>query len=560
MSLLRQALRTRASRHNLQQSNTSDPVPALPAKKSYARSIRSIASVKTFAASLASFYTSSTPGAPPGQAKRRRPPKSELGKPTFASRDPELNVVDGVEVCDERTRASGVALVRSVDEGGQPKVSLLVNHFGEVGEKGVIFYGGTSVTGEVRLWVSKPESIDSIHVRISLKAACTFSESEQDAMTMRAVLLSGGATFQPGTYVFPFAFDPFPNSVVVRQEEKKNVTGRPLARLLLPPSYHVRAPHWMGRIEYEMGLVVKRKGLRPNDYIEIPLVYRPRQRLKPQLPPSLPFPLIPTRDDWPFERENVGGWSLTPFGGRGRWYGERKVEVEGLLGIPCPTAVHAGSKINVTLLLWGTHGPALAALSSPGAVRLRFVRAHVMGLDALSPSSRSHSSRIVFEAERWGGTVWADGETEVDGSETSGSEGDSGVGLDRIVDMGPAKDDGDDDDEVFPGAADSGNVVKLHGSVCVPEEAEPSFRWKNMAVEYLVQVVISHRDYNHISPSGPGIVGEAPVWVVTGPSSVAPPGSEDRTPRQRRMVGRSVVPVTREARRMAPVRGTFETQ
>ncbi|KAG8692768.1 hypothetical protein FRC09_010970, partial [Ceratobasidium sp. 395] len=542
--------------------NSSPPPPPPPPKKSYARSIRSVASVKTFAASLASFYTSSGSSSGPRVPKRRRAPKSELGKPVFVSKcpDDELRLVDGVEVYDERGRVSGVALVRSVEDGGQPRVSLLVNHFGEVGEQGVIFYGGTSVTGEVRLAISKPDSIESIEVSITLKSACTFSESEPETMTMRASLLSRPETFQPGTYVLPFAFEPFPNSVVVRQEEKKNVTGRPLARVPLPPSYNVRAPHWMGRIEYEMGLVVKRKGLRPNDYLEIPLVYRPRHRLKPTLPPPQPFPLIPTRDDWPFEREVVGGWSLTPFGGRGRWCGETKVKVEGLLGIPHPTVAHAGSKINVTLLLWGTHPASLAALSSPGSVRIRLIRAHVMGLDALSPSSRAHTSRIVFEAERSSGGVWADGEQEGEGEE-EGSEGDdSGVGgLDGVVDERRGKEDEDEfEDEMFPGAIDAGNIVKLHGSVVVPpaEDTVPSFRYKNMAVEYLVQVVICHKDYNHISPTGPGIVGEAPIWIVTGNTDGQDAGPHPRERgRQRRLVGRSIVPVSRDARRMPLVTG-----
>jgi hypothetical protein len=139
MSLLRQALKTRASRHNISASSSNDQPP--PTKK-YARSIRSVASVKTFAASLASFYTSAASGGP-RVAKRRRAPRSELGKPSFASRAPELGVVEGVELCDERERVSGVTVVKTLAEGGRPRVSLLVNHFGEVGEKGVIFYGGS---------------------------------------------------------------------------------------------------------------------------------------------------------------------------------------------------------------------------------------------------------------------------------------------------------------------------------------------------------------------------------------------------------------------------------
>ncbi|KAF8755391.1 hypothetical protein RHS01_05288 [Rhizoctonia solani] len=490
MSLLRQALKSRASRSNLRDgqgspsSSSSSPPPPLPAagvgaKKSYAKSIKSVASVKTLAASLASFYTKTVgPSGTVGTPKRRRSPRSELGKPAFASRSPELKLVDGVESCCD-DMVSGVSTVRTEDE----RVSLLVHHFGESGERGVIFYGGTFVSGEVRLVASKPDPIESIEVWIHLKSSCTFSEHEPSVLELRATLYRKSGELLPGTYVFPFTFDPFPESVVVRQEEKKNVTGRPLARVPLPPSYNVRAPHWMGRIEYEMGLVIKRRGMKPNDYIELPLVYRPRHRLKP---------------DWPFESETIGGWSLTPFGGRGRWNGSENAEVEGLLGIPCPIAIVAGSKLRITLLLWGTASARL--LIQPDAVRMRLIRAHVMGLDALSPS-RAHTSRIVFEEERWEGVVWADGERErmLERKDSeSGSEHDSGVGLEdqhpRVVEY-TSEQDVDEEEDQFP---------------AMP----PSFRYKNMAVEYLVQVIISHRDYNHISPSGPGIVGEAPVWVV----------------------------------------------
>lgn len=44
----------------------------------------------------------------------------------------------------------------------------------------------------------------------------------------------------------------------------------------------------------------------------------------------MPFPLLPTKEDWPFSREDIGGWNLTPFGGRGRFRDEM-TEVEGLV-------------------------------------------------------------------------------------------------------------------------------------------------------------------------------------------------------------------------------------
>ncbi|KAG8700727.1 hypothetical protein FRC11_012706, partial [Ceratobasidium sp. 423] len=394
---------------------------------------------------------------------------------------------------------------------------------------------------------------------------CTFSESEPATLELRATLYRKPGDLSPGTYVFPFTFDPFSESVVVRQEEKKNVTGRPLARVPLPPSYRVRAPHWMGRIEYEMGLVVKRRGLKPNDYIELPLAYRPRHRLKPVPPIPIPFPLIPTREDWPFERENIGGWSLTPFGGRGRWNGSENVEVEGLLGIPCPVALAAGSKLRITLLLWGTTSARL--LIRPDAVRIRLIRAHVMGLDALSPSSRAYTSRIVFEEERWDGVVWADGEREriverKDSSSGSGSEGDSGVGFEdhhpRVVEFNMDAPDPEEEEEQFPGTGDAGSIAKLHGSVIIPQDMLPSFRYKNMAVEYLVQVIISHPAYNHASPSGPGILGEAPIWVVGSAPDQDLDSSGNRS--KKRLIGRSIVPLPKDVKRMPAVHGGVQSE
>ncbi|KAK7026628.1 hypothetical protein R3P38DRAFT_3268373 [Favolaschia claudopus] len=35
-----------------------------------------------------------------------------------------------------------------------------------------------------------------------------------------------------------------------------------------------------------------------------------------------------------------------------------------------------------------------------------------------------------------------------------------------------------------------------------------------MAREYVLQLLIKHPQYSHISPTGPGIVAEVPVWYV----------------------------------------------
>lgn len=61
----------------------------------------------------------------------------------------------------------------------------------------------------------------------------------------------------------------------------------------------------------------------------MPFFFLPRTRPIPRPSPGLP-PLLPTREDWPYSREEIGGWTITPFGGRGRW-DDDIVEVEGLV-------------------------------------------------------------------------------------------------------------------------------------------------------------------------------------------------------------------------------------
>ena len=66
--------------------------------------------------------------------------------------------------------------------------------------------------------------------------------------------------------------------------------------------------------------------------------YIPRTRPIPRT--LTPFPFLPLREDWPLNREDVGGWNLTPFGARGRFDG-RMIEVEGLVSCRSPSFVHS---------------------------------------------------------------------------------------------------------------------------------------------------------------------------------------------------------------------------
>jgi hypothetical protein len=77
------------------------------------------------------------------------------------------------------------------------------------------------------------------------------------------------------------------------------------------------------------GVNVVRKGLGAiDDEFDMEFQYFPLCKPLPRV--KTPFPYLPTREDWPFRRETLGGWTLTPFGGRGR-LGDELVEVEGIV-------------------------------------------------------------------------------------------------------------------------------------------------------------------------------------------------------------------------------------
>ncbi|KAF8205374.1 hypothetical protein K438DRAFT_1964448 [Mycena galopus ATCC 62051] len=194
--------------------------------------------------------------------------------------------------------------------------------------------------------------------------------------------------FPAGAFVLPFELPALPEDTLVKHPDgtqRKNMARVPLPRA----TYCMSKPsvYW-GIVKYIARINVARGGL--DDEFGMPFQYvslcRPLPRAK------MPFPYIPTREDWPFAREVVGGWMLTLFGGRGR-LGDELVEVEGILGIQDRAIYTAWKTLEFALLLWSANPRALEALGLPGAVKVEFVEADVISANALAPRAASRRDR-----------------------------------------------------------------------------------------------------------------------------------------------------------------------
>jgi hypothetical protein len=164
-------------------------------------------------------------------------------------------------------------------------------------------------------------------------------------------------------------------------------------RMHLPASHEFSmTAGWSGWNGYFVGVNIKKEGLGALcAEWTLPFEYFPRGR--PLAVPPSPFPFIATREDWPLKRENFGGWTLTPFGGRGRWRGEKIVEIEGLLGVQAPPVHAPGQRVRFGVLLWCTDEEVLRELSRPEAFQVDFLRTDMFGLDVIDPHNSSRRNR-----------------------------------------------------------------------------------------------------------------------------------------------------------------------
>ncbi|KAJ7626323.1 hypothetical protein DFH06DRAFT_1228559 [Mycena polygramma] len=409
-----------------------------------------------------------------------------------------------------------------------------------------MYHNQAKVAGEIRLCLEKTKSISSIDVWLTAIApagqilnltANVWNRHKGNPLHPRQKPEHFKGKFPQGTYVFPFEMPPLPKFVPVTHPD--NDTRKTKGLVPLPPS---------GKINYTCGVGVRRDSVNGiNEDMDMILQYIPLMRVPPR--PRTPFPFLASREDWPFKRESLGGWVLTPFGGRGR-IGTQIVEVEGMLGVQDPAVYTAGQTLEFELLLWSKSAQALQLLGQPAAVGVGYYKADFMpSSEALRPREQSRLTRTLecmvaghawvaesgrprggepvpelvsldlgtsaaLKAKRPGGSRMQSWAAENDqATETSGGE-------DADEDSIDALDDGQE----------TGHFQRLAGEVRIPACRPVSYRYTEIGREYSLQLHLAHPQYAHISPTGPGLVAEVPIWYVADRALNAGPAALNDNP------------------------------
>ncbi|KAJ7485786.1 hypothetical protein FB451DRAFT_1392515 [Mycena latifolia] len=457
--------------------------------------------------------------------------------------------------------------------------------------------GGTRVpkpmiTGEVRMVIDKPTNLGSIDVWVTVKSDSVLDlyKPPMVAMTVNVWNRENGdpksttrgvpplkVKFPKGTFVFPFEFPPLPEDTLVKHPD--DMKQRNQARLPMPPTYHLSMlTGFSGNIKYTAGINIVFNGFNGiDDEYDMDLQYLPLCKPLPRI--RTPFPYIPSREDWPFSWEVVGGWTLTPFGGRGR-LSEEMVEVEGILGVQEPAVYTAGQVLEFSLLLWSKNPLALEALGQPAAID-----------NVLQPQTSSCKNRYLSKLTV--GCMWrTDNGRPADDAPIPEIQmvtlpdppppsatppaatldekqqyrvKDAPLTALKVEDQQDAKEAQRDDDATTLGDVDGAappvdgeappnadstepapsptpsleditlgelpdevpetdHFVRLNGEVRIPACSHPSFRYANMGREYVMHLVISHPQWAHISPNTMGVLAEFPIWYILNHFVHLPPG------------------------------------
>ncbi|KAJ6586331.1 hypothetical protein DFH09DRAFT_255229 [Mycena vulgaris] len=451
--------------------------------------------------------------------KRRNPDISRLGVPEWYSGDPppapEMPGTASPSKIPPFTMAHSTVM-HATSAAANPWLGLVLYSHAPATSPVPMYHNGAKIAGEVRMILDKPANLSSIDAwfvltvdslrEVSsspvLMTVCLWNRKQGHPSAMGA---GGGdykGKFPAGTFVFPFVFPALPADTLVKHPYEER--GKNKGRLPLPPSYSVSmVGGFSGNIKYTIGVNITRGGLGSIDEeFNMVMQYLPLSRALPRV--KIPFPYLPTREDWPFERGVVGGWTLTPFGGRGR-LGQEGVEVEGLLGIQEPAVYTAGQTLEFSLMLWSTSPLALAALAQPGAIDVGYYKSDLYALDALDPKDTSRSDRRLERLAS--GCVWlADAPVPAEDAPTPDCV---------LVDLSTLSGAEENVADAATLLGDTARVVRLDGAVRVPACSHPSFRYTDMGREYILLLLIKHPQHAHISPSATGgIVAEVPVWYV----------------------------------------------
>ncbi|KAF7325354.1 hypothetical protein MVEN_02630400 [Mycena venus] len=578
MSLLRNVLK-----RNQHPPDADTPLPATSKRsvKRYAASIKSSggASIRSMAESMLSFYSVMTGGGT-RVPKRRRADFSKLGVPEWhAENPPPPPLMPGTAAASPPPAfTSGTAYTLYVPNDSKPWLGLVLYSHARPESKMAMYHNAAIITGEVRVVLDAPANLRSIDVWvvISSDSAADSFKPPIRSMTVNVWNRKKGdprstapderpftGKFPAGSFVFPFEFPALEEDTLVKHPD--NTQRKNMARVPFPPTYFVSKPSgFWGTMKYIAGV----------NYMPL---CKPLPRVK------TPFPYIPTREDWPLDREVLGGWILSPFGGRGR-LGEEMVEIEGILGIQEPAVYTAGQILEFSLLLWSANPRALEALGQPGAVEVGLYKADVFSANALDPRSASRRDR--YTSQLTTGRAWrtdngrpaddapvpaveevtlpdvptrgaghkvsplasgeshhvkgkvpsrmqevhaADDEDEGTlvedtaalrvGGETPDAVDETLVGKQRTPSPTPSLDDLDAED---PHETD--HFMRLDGEVRVPACSHPSFRYTHMGREYFLNLLIRHPQYVHISPRE-GLIAEVPVWYVVDRFAHLPPSA-----------------------------------
>ncbi|KAF8521935.1 hypothetical protein BU17DRAFT_64663 [Hysterangium stoloniferum] len=423
MSLLKDALNKKAA------MNKTAPPNNLPisSRKTFnnkdAASIRSssgatLRSVRSVAESVASFYSLFTGGN--RVPKRRRAEVSRMGAPKWYHGDaPFPSDMPGTAPEDQGGPFTTAHAVSDSNLNGPDRratSSIILYNYSPPNAHRARYFNESKIQGEIWLKFDKPTTLTAVDVWLYGKAESVIKLVGKPLVVFHANLyrstqhgLLGGLInhttttlsspgipedghFPPGTYIFPFEFPSLPRFVKVKPPPKIWTWTR-------PEGVH---RGFEGAISYGVGLNIEYgMELTPAAELDIPFSYYPRVRPTPR--EDVPFPFIPAREDWPFQREVIGGWTITPFGGRGRFQGEI-IELEGLLGVQTPEVYSPGQKIKYGLLLWSSSTAALEALSHPDSFDVVFSQSEIYGTDSLKPRNSARRNRTLIRLSQ--GRIW----------------------------------------------------------------------------------------------------------------------------------------------------------